>query len=99
MSPAVSLRSRKGRHWAKEYLNAGQIDGKTVLDILEHPENFIESQKYFSWERFFTSLLVEYTQDSYLKYSKRKLNEAYLQGKIKQAVLDVIEGVCWERIE
>lgn len=77
-------------------LKSGQIDGKAVQDILEHPEDFIESQKYFSWERFFTALLVEYTQNSYLKYSKSKLNESYLQGKMKQVVLDVMEGVRWE---
>lgn len=78
-------------------LKSGQIDGKAVQDILEHPENFIESQKYFSWERFFTALLVEYTQHSYFRYSKSKLNEVYLQGKLKQAVLNVMEGVCWEQ--
>jgi len=78
-------------------LQSGQIDGKAVQDILEHPEDFIESWKYFSWERFFTALLVEYTQDSYLKYSKSRLNEVYLQGRMKQAVLDVMEGVCWEQ--
>ncbi len=78
-------------------LKSGQIDGRAVQDILEHPEDFIESQKYFSWEQFFTALLVEYTQDSYLKYSKSKLNEVYLQEKLKQAVLNVIEGVCWEQ--
>lgn len=77
-------------------LKSGQIDGKTVQDILEQPEDYIESRKYFSWERFFTALLVEYTQGSYLKYSKSKLNDAYLQGRIKQAVLEVMEGVCWE---
>jgi len=77
-------------------LKSGQIDGKAVQDILKHPEDFIESRKYFSWERFFTALLVECTQDSYFRYSKSKLNEAYLQGKMKQAVLNVIEGVRWE---
>ncbi len=77
-------------------LKSGQIDGKTVQDILEQPEDYIESRKYFSWERFFTALLVEYTQGSYLKYSKSKLNDTYLQGRIKQAVLEVMEGVCWE---
>ncbi|XCP86625.1 translation initiation factor 2 [Roseburia hominis] len=78
-------------------LKSGQIDGKAVQDILEHSEDFIESQKYFSWERFFTALLVEYTQNSYLKYSKSKLNEAYLRGKLKQAMLAVMEGICWEK--
>jgi len=77
-------------------LKSGQIGGKAVQDILEHPEDFIESQEYFSWERFFTALLVELTKNSYLKYNKSKLNGAYLQGKRKQALLDVIEGVLWE---
>ena len=76
-------------------LKSGMIDGKSVQDILNHPEDFIESQKYFSWERFFTELLMEYTQNSYLKYSKSKLNEAYLHEKMKQAVMDVMEGVDW----
>lgn len=78
-------------------LKSGIIDGKVIQDILEHPEDFVESRKYFSWERFFAALLVEYTQGSYLKYSKNKLNEAYLREKLKQAILDVIEGVCWEK--
>jgi hypothetical protein len=76
-------------------LKSGQIDGKTIQDILQHPEDFIESKEYFSWERFFTALLIEYTKDTYLKYTKSHLNEAYLQGKAKQAILDVIEGVSW----
>ena len=76
-------------------LKSGMIDGKIVQDILNHPEDFIESRKYFSWERFFTALLVEHTQDSYLKYSKSKLNEAYLLEKVKQAILSVMEGVSW----
>lgn len=45
-------------------LKSGVIDGAGVQDILNHPEDFIESQKYFSWERCFTALLVEYTQNS-----------------------------------
>ena len=77
-------------------LKSGMIDGKKIQDILEHPEDFVESRKYFSWERFFTALLVEYTRDSYLKYSKNKLNEAYLHDRIKWAIFDVVEGVDWE---
>jgi hypothetical protein len=76
-------------------LKSGQIDGKTVKDNLQHPEDFIESKEYFSWERFFTALLIEYTKDTYLKYTKSHLNEVYLQGKAKQAILDVIEGIRW----
>jgi hypothetical protein len=77
-------------------LKSGQIDGKTIQDILQHPEDFIESKEYFSWEQFFTALLIEYTKDTYLKYTKSHLNEAYLQGKAKQEILDVMEGINWK---
>ena len=80
-------------------LRSGLIDGNMIRDILDHPEDAIESQEYFSWERFFTALLVECTKDSYLRYSKSRLNEAYLRGRMKQAILDSVEGVCWERTE
>lgn len=76
-------------------LKSGMIGGKRVQDILGDPEDYIESQEYFSWERFFTALLVECTQDTYLRYSKSKLNEAYLHEKMKQAIIDVMEGVNW----
>jgi hypothetical protein len=76
-------------------LKSGKIDGNTIQDVLLHPEDFIESSEYFSWERFFTAILVNYTKDTYLKYSKNHLNEAYLQDKVKYEILDVMNGVCW----
>lgn len=50
-----------------------------VNKILEHPEEFIESSEYFSWERFFAELLIAKTEGTYLTYNKKKLNENYLQ--------------------
>ncbi len=91
--PAVKCYLPESFEWL--VLKSGVIDGKVIQDILEHPEDFIESQEYISWERFFTALLVEYTQDSYLRYNKSKLNEAYLQGRVKQAILTAVEGVNW----
>ena len=78
-------------------LKSGMIDGKLIQDILEHPEDFIESREYFSWERFFTALLAEHTRDSRLRYSKNQLNPAYLHEKIKQAILTAAEGVDWKK--
>lgn len=91
--PAIKCYLPESFEWL--LLKAGIAGGKSVRDILDHPEDFIESQEYVSWERFFTALLVDNTKDSYLRYNKSRLNGAYLQGKIKQAVLDVIEGVDW----
>ncbi|WP_300803987.1 translation initiation factor 2 [uncultured Acetatifactor sp.] len=78
-------------------LKSGMIDGKLIQDILEHPEDFIESREYLSWERFFTALLAEHTRDSRLRYSKNQLNPAYLHEKTKQALLTAAEGVDWKK--
>ena len=71
-------------------LRSGLIDGKYVQDILEHPEDFIDSTEYFSWEQFFTSLLEEQTQNTYLQYQKSRLNPVYLQKKILKQILDLL---------
>lgn len=74
-------------------LKSGLIDGRTIQEILEHPEDYIDSKKYFSWERFFTALLIEHSRNTYLKYSKAKLNQAYLHQKTKKAILNVMAGI------
>lgn len=76
-------------------LKSGLIDGRTVQEILLHPEDYIESKKYFSWERYFTSILTQYTQGTYLSYSKRTLNKAFLHEKSKEAILNVMEGISF----
>lgn len=68
-------------------LNADVLDDKEVKDILRSPENYIESQQYFSWERYFTELLVRKTQNTYLRYSKNKLNENFLRGNVKDRLI------------
>lgn len=78
-------------------LKSGLIGGKIIQIILEHPEDYIDSEKFFSWERYFTSLLMEYSQDSYLRYNKRKLNEAYLSEKPKKAILNAIQKIKFTR--
>ena len=67
------------------------IDG--VEDILVSPSEYIDSQKYLSWERYFTALLTERTQDGYLAYRKAKLNENYLNDNEVNAILSVLPEV------
>lgn len=76
-------------------LKSGLIDGNRVREILEHPQDYVESQEYFSWERFFTSLLIQYTHGTYFNYSNRKLNEVYLHEKNRKAILDVMEKIAF----
>ena len=93
--PAIKCYLPESFEWV--VLKSGVIDGKAVQDILNHPEDFIESREYFSWERYFTALLVEYTRNSFLKYSKSKLNNAYLHERVKQAILNSMKGVSWNK--
>ena len=53
----------------------------------ETPSDYIDSKKYFSWERYFTELLTEKTSRTYLNYTKKTLNEAYLNDGTKNAIL------------
>lgn len=78
-------------------LNSGLIQEKGLEEILEQPEKFIDSQEFFSWERYFTKLLVQKTEMTYLKYQKAKLNPVYLHEKNKRTILDSIKGVEFNR--
>lgn len=71
-------------------LKSGLIDGNELQDMLKHPGDFIKSERYFSWERFFTALLVDQTKDSYMSYNKSSLNSVYLHEKNKDAILKTV---------
>lgn len=60
---------------------------------LEEAENYIESEKYFSWERYFTNLLMEETKDSPYLYDKSNLKDFYLQDKVVQKVLKAMAPI------
>lgn len=89
--PEVSLYLPESFEWL--ILKSGLIDGNRIADILEHTEDFIESSEYFSWERFYTKLLISETEGTYLQYSKQKLNDIYLNPNEKEAILKVAEVI------
>ncbi len=74
-------------------LSSGLIEGKDVSEILDQPEKFIESQEYFSWERYFAKLLSQKTEGTIYKYQKSKLNPIYLHERNKKVILNSIEGI------
>ena len=74
-------------------LRSGLLEDAEVDEILKSPENYVESQQYFSWERYFTAVLMQKTADSYLKYTKSKLNPVYLQEHEKKAVLSEMSRI------
>lgn len=74
-------------------LQSGVVKQENLQKILDNPEEFIESRDYFSWERYFTYLLTELTKDHYLRYSKRKLNPAYLNEPVAERIVSRIEKI------
>ena len=75
-------------------LYADILNKPFIRKKLEEAENYIESEKYFSWERYFTDLLMEETKDSPYPYDKSNLKDFYLQDKIVQKVLDAMAPIC-----
>ena len=69
-------------------LNAGIFDDSELKAILNAPSEYVDSKEFFSWERFFTDLLVKKSRGTYLQYNKRSLNKAYLQEKIKNRIVN-----------
>lgn len=74
-------------------LNAGILKNSRIREILEDPSEYVESKDYFSWERFFTAVLIEQTKDTYLAYAKRKLNPAYLSVSVKKSILEQMNKI------
>ena len=72
-------------------LKSGVLGNKTPYDILANPAEYIESGDYFSWEQYFTALLVSLTRDTYLHYNKNRLNPVYLQPANIERVLAAME--------
>lgn len=74
-------------------LLSGVVKNSMLNSILERPADYIESKEYFSWERFFTAILIDMTKDSYLAYTKKKLNSIYLTDTVKKSILDEIKYI------
>ena len=59
-------------------LNSGLIKGDDIDEVMADPSDHVDSSKYFSWEQFFFHYLVQSTENTPFRYSKRKINEIYL---------------------
>lgn len=87
----VSLYLPESFEWL--LLTADVIRNNEVKEILAEPESYIDSEQYFSWEQYFTDLLISVTADSaYMRYSKLRLLPFYLQEENIRKVLRAISG-------
>ena len=89
--PNIALYLPESFEWL--ILRSGVLQDGEVKAMLEEPENYIESEKFFSWERFFTSILIQKTRGTYLAYTKDQLNPAYQNTNIAEKILAVMEKI------
>ena len=68
-------------------LDSDILDDPDVRKIMSDPEDNIDSKLFFSWERFFTHVLIEKSDKTYLKYSKNRLNPVYLNEKVLKKII------------
>lgn len=74
-------------------LESGIVKGKEIAEILQEPSTHIDCSKHFSWEHFFTALLIQKTAGSYLQYNKTDLNAAYTQEHEQTAIIKVLPEI------
>ena len=67
-------------------LKSGVLRNEELISILNNVSQYVESEKYESWENFFTELLITLTADGVERYSKNVLNAYYLQEWIIEKI-------------
>lgn len=74
-------------------LSANLFSEGKIREILEDVSKYVDSERYFSWEQFFTAILTDISKNTYLAYNKKKLNEAYIQDKVRGKILSVMKSI------
>ena len=72
-------------------LRSGVVPDRSITEQLDHPEEFIDSEAYMSWEQFFTELLRKITEnDSLRQYQKSRLKPYYMQGMARDRIISAM---------
>lgn len=69
-------------------LNSNIITNGDIKKILEKPYDYIESGKYFSWEQYFTTFLIDISRNKEYAYSKSKINNYFLSKRNIRMILE-----------
>ena len=63
-------------------------------DRVDNAEQYADSKLFMSWEQYFSQYIQKITsKKAYMKYSKKKLKEYYLNDKNVEKVKGVIKGI------
>lgn len=67
-----------------------------VKKCLNETYRYADSKVFFSWERFYTKLLMEETKNTEKRYNKMHLNEYYLSEKNCASILEAVpDNIKW----
>ena len=70
---------------------------KEIKKRLTETYQYADSKEFFSWERYYTKLLMEETKDTEKRYQKMHLNEYYLSKKNRTFLLESVpENIRWK---
>lgn len=72
-------------------LRSDILENVSIREILQHPEEHIDSGKFTSWEQYFTDLLEKSTRDRpYMQYRKEQLPDYYTYPKNAAKILSIM---------
>lgn len=71
-------------------LKSGVIPDSEIDDVLQHPEDFIDSENHSSWERFFFRYLADISAGRPYEYTKKKINPYYTAPMNAERILGLI---------
>ncbi len=71
-------------------LKSGLIKADDIKEVMEKTSEYVDSEKYFSWEQFFTDYLVQNTKNTPFEYTKKKINKVYLIHHNTELILAAI---------
>lgn len=80
-------------------LNSGLIQSGELPQILNATSDYVDAGEYESWERYFTQLLISMTSDKIYQYSKKELNEYYLQYRNIRRIVSNFPDAIKEKTE
>lgn len=73
------------------------VVGNYDFPEMEHPEDYVDSVKYFSWERYFTALLTTLSgAEEYKRYRKEKLSPFYLRDSSVKKIKKEIQPITFD---
>lgn len=94
----ISLREDKLLYLPESFewliLKSGIVKDGEISKVLEDPSKYIDSERFMSWEKFFTTFLIDKTKDTYLRYEKSKLNSSYKNEKVAGKIISIIPDIC-----